>query len=62
MVITLAGDDSPRLDARLRSLLSEHLTDDTEAFNLSELDGTAVTLDELRATCDTIPFMGEHRV
>lgn len=62
MVITLAGDDNPRLESRLRSLLSEHLPDDASAFNLSELDGSTVTVDELRATCDALPFMGGARV
>lgn len=62
MLITLSGDDTPKLNARLREIIHEYLRDDLLTLNLSELDGSDLAIDTLRAECDTVPFMGEKRV
>lgn len=62
MIITLSGDDNSKLSARLHSLLAEYLTGDAAAFNLTEMNGSEVSVDDLRAACDSVPFLGGHRV
>lgn len=62
MVITLSGDDNARLTSRLQTCLDQYLPDDTASLNLLELDGGEVTVETLRAACDAMPFLGEHRV
>lgn len=62
MIITLSGDDNQRLSARLRALIEQHAPGELAAFNLLQLDGTDLTLPDLRAACDALPFLGEKRV
>lgn len=62
MVITLHGDDNARLNARLNTLLGELLPGDAVGFNLLELDGMEVSIEDIRAACDTLPFLGDRRV
>lgn len=62
MILTLAGDDNPRLSARLAAVLAEHLPPGTAEFNLLELEGAAVTVSELRSAADALPFLGDTRV
>ncbi len=62
MVITLCGDDSARITARVQALVEEHVPGDLSSLNLLELDGTPVSVEELRAACDSMPFLGDRRV
>lgn len=62
MVITLHGDDNARLSARLQALLAEHVPGELAALNLLELDGSVLSLPDLRAACDALPFLGDVRV
>ncbi|MEJ7652370.1 MAG: DNA polymerase III subunit delta [Chloroflexia bacterium] len=62
MVITLVGDDSARLESRLKSTLAEHVPDLDSSFNLSELNGATFTFDDLHSMCDALPFFGGDRV
>ena len=62
MVYLLYGDDTFTLHEALSSIKEEVMPPELRDVNITVLVGSNTSLDELVATCDTVPFMAEKRV
>ena len=62
MIHLLYGDDEFSLRESLSSMKEAVGTDDLRDVNITVLNGTQVSFDELAATCDTVPFLADMRM
>lgn len=56
------GDDKVARDEALQNLLSRVKDTGMGDLNTTKLDGGSITFNDLRNTCDALPFMGERRI
>jgi DNA polymerase III delta subunit len=61
-VYLLCGEESFLIEGTLKQMLDHLLTPETRDFNLSFLEGTDVTTQEILSQADTYPVMSEWRV
>ncbi|MXY26845.1 hypothetical protein F4Y59_01630, partial [Candidatus Poribacteria bacterium] len=61
-VYLLCGEESFLVEGTLKQMLDHLLTPETRDFNLSFLEGTDVTTQEILSQVDTYPVMSEWRV
>ncbi len=61
-VYLLCGEESFLVEGTLKQMLDHLLTPETRNFNLSFLEGTEVTTQEILSQVDTYPVMSEWRV
>ncbi|MGM0395458.1 MAG: DNA polymerase III subunit delta [Bacillota bacterium] len=61
-VYIFTGDETYLLDKAVEHTIQKFMTSDGRTLNLSYLDGKFSGLDELKASCETLPFMSERRV
>ena len=62
MIYLFYGDDAFTMQEQLGPIKEAVGPADLRDVNITDLDGTQLTLDELVATCDTVPFLGEKRL
>lgn len=62
MIYLLYGDDELTLEETLASLKESVGPEELRDVNINNLDGSRVDLEELVATCSTVPFLSERRL
>ena len=62
MIHLLYGEDDYSLREHLASIKEQVKPPDLRDVNTAILDGAETSLDELTATCDTVPFLAEKRL
>ena len=62
MIYLLYGEDDYSRSQALASIKAGVVPADLRDVNITELDGSEVSLEELVATCGTVPFLAEKRV
>ena len=62
MIHLLYGDDEFSISETVASMKNAVEPPDLRDVNITVLDGPSIGFDELRATCDTVPFLAEKRV
>ena len=62
MIHILYGDDEFSISETVASMKNAVEPADLRDVNITVLDGSSIGFDELRATCDTVPFLAEKRV
>ena len=62
MIHLLYGDDVLSIREKLASLKEAVQPPEVRDVNVSVFEGARLRLDELRAACDTVPFLAERRV
>ena len=62
MIHLLYGDDEFSISETVASMKDAVEPPDLRDVNVTVLDGPSIGFDELRATCDTVPFLAEKRV
>ena len=62
MIHILYGDDEFSISETVASMKNAVEPADLRDINVTVLDGSSIGFDELRATCDTVPFLAEKRV
>ena len=62
MIYLLYGDDEFSIQEVLTSMKEGFGPPDLRDVNITALDADGVGFDELRATCDTVPFLAEKRM
>ena len=61
-IYIFTGDETYLLDRALEHMVGLFMTPEGRTINLENLDGKSSGLDDLRASCETLPFMSERRV
>jgi DNA polymerase-3 subunit delta len=61
-IYIFTGDETYLLDRALEHMVGVFMTPEGRTINLENLDGKSSGLDDLRASCETLPFMSERRV
>lgn len=56
------GEETYLLDRALEHMIGLFMTPEGRTINLENLDGRTSGLDDLKASCETLPFMSERRV
>ncbi len=62
MIYVLYGEDEFSIDEHLSSMMESVGTPDVRDVNTSAFDGARLELNELAATCDTVPFLAPKRL
>ena len=62
MIYLLYGGDDFSLGEAIESLKDDVKPAEMRDFNITALQGAEVTFDQLRSTCDTVPFMADRRM
>ncbi len=62
MIHLLYGDDEFSISETVASARESVEPPDLRDVNITVLDGPSIAFDELRATCDTVPFLAEKRM
>ena len=62
MIYLLYGEDDYSLREHLASIKDQVQPPDLRDVNTTVLDGAETSLEELTATCDTVPFLAERRL
>ena len=62
MIHLLFGGDELSLEECVDSLKAAVEPEELRDVNASSLDAQSLTLEELKATCDTVPFLAERRL
>ena len=62
MIHLLYGDDEFSISETVASMKDAVEPADLRDVNVTVLDGPSIGFDELRATCDTVPFLAAKRV
>src|SRR5215213_9226962 len=62
LIYVLWGTDRFTRDEQVRSLKRRMLAEPCGEYNLSVLSGDAVTVRDVRAVADALPFMGDRRL
>lgn len=61
-IYIFTGDETYLLDKAVEYLVGFFMTPEGRTINLENLDGKTAGLDDLKASCETLPFMSERRV
>ena len=62
MIHLLYGGDDLSMDEALLSMKADVTPAELRDVNVTVLNGSALRLDELSATCDTVPFLADRRM
>ena len=62
MVYLFYGDDTFTIEETVSSMKQQVNPPDLRDFNIAVFEGAEISLDELAATCNTVPFLAEKRV
>ncbi len=61
-VYVFTGEETYILDMAVEYLIQVFITTDQKTLNLSNIEGKTSGLDDLKASCETLPFMSQRRV
>jgi DNA polymerase-3 subunit delta len=61
-LLLLYGREEYLIRWAVDALISKYVNEVSRDMDFSRLDGTAVTLDQIRSNCETLPFLSEKRV
>lgn len=61
-VYIFTGEETYLLDKAIEHLVELFMTPEARTINLANLDGKTSGLDDLKASCETLPFMSHRRV
>lgn len=61
-VYVFTGEETYVLDLAVEYLIQVFMTDDQRTLNLSNIEGKTSGLDDLKASCETLPFMSQRRI
>ncbi|WP_409228235.1 DNA polymerase III subunit delta [Gudongella sp. SC589] len=61
-IYIFTGEETYLLDIAVEQLVGLFMTKEGRTINLANLDGKTAGLEDLKASCETLPFMSERRV
>ena len=61
-LLLLFGREEYLIHWAVETLIRKYINDACKDLDFSKLDGTVVTLDQIKSNCETLPFLSEKRI